>query len=154
MQNTGSSSGSSGNSGWDRRMRAPATFNPKLAHCGADGQSRHPAIPPVDAGPQGSAFAPTKDAIARRVCRTQEDTMAKVAFLGLGVMGYPMAGHLAKKGGHEVTVYNRTAAKAAAWVKEYGGRSAATPKAAAEGQDFVMCCVGNDNDLREVTLGT
>ena len=79
--------------------------------------------------------------------------MAKVAFLGLGVMGYPMAGHLAKKGGHEVTVYNRTAAKAAAWVKEYGGRSAATPKAAAEGQDFVMCCVGNDNDLREVTLG-
>jgi 3-hydroxyisobutyrate dehydrogenase len=79
--------------------------------------------------------------------------MAKVAFLGLGVMGYPMAGHLAKKGGHEVTVYNRTAAKAQAWVKEYGGRSAPTPKEAAQGQDFVMCCVGNDNDLREVTLG-
>ena len=80
--------------------------------------------------------------------------MAKVAFLGLGVMGYPMAGHLKNKGGHEVTVYNRTAAKAQKWVEHYGGRSAATPKAAAEGQDFVMCCVGNDNDLREVTLGT
>jgi 3-hydroxyisobutyrate dehydrogenase len=83
----------------------------------------------------------------------QEEIMAKVAFLGLGVMGYPMAGHLAKKGGHEVTVYNRTGAKAQAWVKEYGGRSAPTPKEAAQGQDFVMCCVGNDNDLREVTLG-
>jgi 3-hydroxyisobutyrate dehydrogenase len=79
--------------------------------------------------------------------------MAKVAFLGLGVMGYPMAGHLKTKGGHEVTVYNRTAAKAEQWVKQYGGRSAPTPKAAAQGQDFVMACVGNDNDLREVTLG-
>ena len=79
--------------------------------------------------------------------------MAKVAFLGLGVMGYPMAGHLKNKGGHEVTVYNRTAAKAEKWVKQYGGKSAPTPKAAAEGQDFVMACVGNDNDLREVTLG-
>jgi 3-hydroxyisobutyrate dehydrogenase len=79
--------------------------------------------------------------------------MAKVAFLGLGVMGYPMAGHLKNKGGHDVTVYNRTAAKAEKWVAQYGGRSAPTPKAAAEGQDFVMCCVGNDNDLREVTLG-
>src|SRR2546423_15537884 len=79
--------------------------------------------------------------------------MAKVAFLGLGVMGYPMAGHLKTKGGHDVTVYNRTAAKAEKWVAQYGGRSAPTPKAAAEGQDFVMSCVGNDNDLREVTLG-
>ena len=79
--------------------------------------------------------------------------MAKVAFLGLGVMGYPMAGHLKNKGGHEVTVYNRTAAKAAKWATQYGGRTAPTPKAAAQGQDFVMCCVGNDNDLREVTLG-
>ena len=79
--------------------------------------------------------------------------MAKVAFLGLGVMGYPMAGHLKNKGGHEVTVYNRTAAKAEKWAGQHGGRSAPTPKAAAEGQDFVMCCVGNDNDLREVTLG-
>jgi len=79
--------------------------------------------------------------------------MAKVAFLGLGVMGYPIAGHLKNKGGHEVTVYNRTAAKVDKWIGQYGGRSAATPKAAAEGQDFVMCCVGNDNDLREVTLG-
>ena len=79
--------------------------------------------------------------------------MAKVAFLGLGVMGFPMAGHLVKKGGHEVTVYNRTAAKAQAWAEKFGGRTAPTPKAAAEGQDFVMCCVGNDHDLRSVTLG-
>ena len=79
--------------------------------------------------------------------------MAKVAFLGLGIMGYPMAGHLKSKGGHDTTVYNRTAAKAEKWVAQYGGRAAATPKAAAEGQDFVFCCVGNDNDLREVTLG-
>src|SRR6185437_6133692 len=80
-------------------------------------------------------------------------TMAKVAFLGLGVMGYPMAGHLKNKGGHDVTVYNRTAAKADQWVKQHGGKSAPTPKSAAEGQDFVMACVGNDDDLREVTLG-
>jgi len=79
--------------------------------------------------------------------------MAKVAFLGLGVMGFPMAGHLVKKGGHDVTVYNRTAAKAKEWGDKFGGRAAPTPKAAAEGQDFVMCCVGNDNDLRAVTLG-
>ena len=80
--------------------------------------------------------------------------MAKVAFLGLGVMGYPMAGHLKNKGRHDVTVYNRTAAKAEKWVAQYGGKSAPTPRAAAEGQDFVMACVGNDNDLREVTLGS
>src|SRR5262249_21364896 len=82
----------------------------------------------------------------------KEAIMAKVAFLGLGVMGYPMAGHLKAKGGHELTVYNRTVAKAEKWVAQHGGKSAPTPKAAAEGQDFVMCCVGNDNDLREVTL--
>jgi len=79
--------------------------------------------------------------------------MAKVAFLGLGVMGYPMAGHLKTKGGHELTVYNRTAAKAQEWVKEFGGRAAPTPEEAAAGQDFVMMCVGNDNDVREVALG-
>ena len=79
--------------------------------------------------------------------------MAKVAFLGLGVMGFPMAGHLKQKGGHDVTVYNRTAAKAEQWVAKYGGKSAKTPKEAAAGQDFVMACVGNDNDLREVMLG-
>ena len=79
--------------------------------------------------------------------------MAKVAFLGLGVMGYPMAGHLKTKGGHEVTVYNRTTAKAQKWVAQFGGRLAVTPKLAADGQDFVMACVGNDIDLREVTLG-
>jgi 3-hydroxyisobutyrate dehydrogenase len=80
--------------------------------------------------------------------------MAKVSFLGLGVMGFPMAGHLKNKGKHDVTVYNRTAAKAEKWVSQYGGHRAASPKAAAEGQDFVMCCVGNDNDLRQVTLGS
>ena len=76
----------------------------------------------------------------------------RVAFLGLGVMGYPMAGHLARAG-HQVTVYNRTAAKAAAWVAEYGGSSAATPAQAAQGADIVFACVGNDEDLRSVTVG-
>ena len=79
--------------------------------------------------------------------------MAKVAFVGLGVMGYPMAGHLKAKGGHDVTVFNRTATKAEKWVSQHGGKSAPTPKDAASGQDFVMACVGNDNDLREVMLG-
>jgi 3-hydroxyisobutyrate dehydrogenase len=83
----------------------------------------------------------------------QEEAMAKVAFLGLGVMGYPMAGHLKNKGGHDVTVYNRTTAKADKWVAQHGGRRAATPREAAEGNDFVMSCVGNDADLREVALG-
>ena len=78
--------------------------------------------------------------------------MAKLAFLGLGVMGGPMAGHL-QKAGHDVTVYNRTAAKADAWVKTYGGAMAPTPREAAAGADFVMSCVGNDDDLRSVTLG-
>jgi len=76
----------------------------------------------------------------------------RVAFLGLGVMGYPMAGHLARAG-HTVTVYNRSPAKAQAWVKEYGGNSAATPREAAAGADFVFACVGNDDDLRSVVLG-
>jgi 3-hydroxyisobutyrate dehydrogenase len=81
-----------------------------------------------------------------------EKIMADVAFLGLGVMGYPMARHLKQKG-HNVTVYNRTGAKADRWVKDYGGRLAPTPKAAASGQEIVFCCVGNDDDLRHVTLG-
>ena len=79
--------------------------------------------------------------------------MAKVAFLGLGVMGYPMAGHLLKKGGHDVTVYNRTAAKAQQWTKEYGGKHGATPREAARDCDFVMMCVGNDDDVRSVAYG-
>jgi 3-hydroxyisobutyrate dehydrogenase len=79
--------------------------------------------------------------------------MANVAWIGLGVMGYPMAGHLAKKGGHNLTVYNRNADKSMAWVAEYGGKSAGTPAAAAKDADFVFCCVGNDKDLRAVTLG-
>lgn len=78
--------------------------------------------------------------------------MANIAFIGLGVMGYPMAGHL-KRAGHDVCVYNRTASKADAWVAEYGGRAAPTPAEAAAEQDFVMLCVGNDNDLREVVTG-
>ena len=79
--------------------------------------------------------------------------MAKIALLGLGVMGYPMAGHLRAKGGHDLTVFNRSADKAAKWAAQHGGTTAATPKAAAEGQDFVFCCVGNDDDLRAVTIG-
>ncbi|MGR6430633.1 NAD(P)-dependent oxidoreductase [Rhizobium sp. PAMB 3174] len=78
--------------------------------------------------------------------------MAKVAFIGLGVMGYPMAGHLKTKGGHDVTVYNRTAAKAEKWAEEFGGTSAATPAEAAKDCDFVFMCVGNDDDLRSVSL--
>lgn len=78
--------------------------------------------------------------------------MANVAFLGLGVMGYPMAGHL-QKAGHSVTVYNRTASKAEKWVAEFGGLMAKTPAEAAAGADFVMACVGNDDDLRGVCLG-
>ena len=79
--------------------------------------------------------------------------MSKVAFIGLGVMGYPMAGHIRTKGGHDVTVYNRTAGKANAWVSEFGGRAASTPKDASQDADFVFACVGNDDDLRSVTIG-
>ncbi|MFZ1910366.1 MAG: NAD(P)-dependent oxidoreductase [Burkholderiales bacterium] len=80
--------------------------------------------------------------------------MAKLAFLGLGVMGYPMAGHLLKKGGHEVTVYNRTDVKSAQWAKEYGGKSAPTPREAARDCDLVLMCVGNDDDVRAVVFGS
>lgn len=76
----------------------------------------------------------------------------KLAFAGLGVMGFPMAGHL-QQGGHDVTVYNRTSSKAEAWVRQYGGKSAATPREAAEGADIVFMCVGNDDDVRGVALG-
>ncbi|WP_421878932.1 NAD(P)-dependent oxidoreductase [Pacificispira sp.] len=79
--------------------------------------------------------------------------MAKVAFLGLGVMGYPMAGHLKTKGGHDVTVFNRTAAKAEKWVSEFGGSAKKTPREAVEGAEIVFACVGNDDDLRSVVLG-
>jgi 3-hydroxyisobutyrate dehydrogenase-like beta-hydroxyacid dehydrogenase len=79
--------------------------------------------------------------------------MSKVAFIGLGVMGYPMAGHLKTRGGHDVTVFNRTRSRADAWVAAFGGHAAATPAKAAEGADFVFTCVGNDGDLRDVLLG-
>ena len=79
--------------------------------------------------------------------------MAQVAFLGLGVMGYPMAGHLAAKGGHAVTVYNRSADKSAKWVVEHGGKALPTPRLAAQNQDVVLACVGNDDDLRSIALG-
>ena len=78
--------------------------------------------------------------------------MAKIAFLGLGVMGFPMAGHIAAAG-HDITVYNRTSAKAEAWVAQHGGAHAATPAAAAGGADFVFCCVGDDPDVLAVALG-
>jgi 3-hydroxyisobutyrate dehydrogenase len=81
-----------------------------------------------------------------------EDGMVKAAFLGLGVMGYPMARHLQAKG-HTVTVYNRTSAKAEKWAAETGGATAPTPRHAAKGQDIVFACVGNDDDLREITVG-
>lgn len=85
--------------------------------------------------------------------KTYEPAAArKVAFLGLGVMGFPMAGHLALAG-HQVTVYNRSAAKREAWTKEFKGAAAATPREAARDADFVFCCVGNDDDLRSVVLG-
>lgn len=79
--------------------------------------------------------------------------MAKVAFIGLGVMGYPMAGHLKAKGGHDVTVWNRTGAKAEKWAGEHGGTKADTPREAASGCDFVFMCVGNDDDVRSVVYG-
>ncbi|KHJ54192.1 NAD(P)-dependent oxidoreductase [Aureimonas sp. OT7] len=79
--------------------------------------------------------------------------MAKVAFIGLGVMGYPMAGHLAQKGGHETAVYNRTAEKARKWADAFGGRAAETPREAAQGADYVFMCVGNDDDVRSVVYG-
>ena len=78
--------------------------------------------------------------------------MAKISFIGLGVMGYPMAGFISKAG-HNVTVYNRTKSKAEKWIKEYKGNAAETPMEAAKDCDFIFTCVGNDNDLREVTLG-
>jgi 3-hydroxyisobutyrate dehydrogenase len=79
--------------------------------------------------------------------------MRKVAFIGLGVMGFSLAGHLATRGHHDVVVFNRTSAKADAWVARFGGTAAPTPAAAAEGADFVLACVGNDDDLRAITLG-
>ncbi len=97
-----------------------------------------------------------RHAIAYRLAAKLEHgvDMANVAFLGLGVMGSPMAGHLKARGGHALTVYNRTTAKAEAWVAAHGGgRAAATPREAATGADFVFCCVGNDDDLRQVTIG-
>jgi len=78
--------------------------------------------------------------------------MATVSFIGLGVMGYPMAGHLKTKGGHELRVYNRTAEKAKKWAEQFGGTACATPAEAAKGADYVFTCVGNDDDLRAVTL--
>ncbi|HYC56079.1 MAG TPA: NAD(P)-dependent oxidoreductase [Candidatus Binatia bacterium] len=80
--------------------------------------------------------------------------MAKVAFLGLGVMGHPIAGHLRQRGGHDVVVYNRTTEKARRWKEQFGGNVAASPREAAAGAEFVLMCVGNDEDVAEVTLGT
>jgi 3-hydroxyisobutyrate dehydrogenase len=80
--------------------------------------------------------------------------MSKVAFIGLGVMGYPMAGHIRVKGKNDLTVYNRTPGKAQAWAVEFGGATAATPEETAKGADFVFACVGNDDDLRSVTIGS
>jgi 3-hydroxyisobutyrate dehydrogenase len=83
----------------------------------------------------------------------EEAHVARLAFIGLGVMGAPMAGHLAVRGGHDLTVYNRSRTKAQAWVARFGGKAAGTPADAAQGAEIVFCCVGDDPDLREVTLG-
>ena len=101
----------------------------------------------------GRLTAPCQMACGKMQKFFGDKTMAKVSFLGLGVMGYPMAGHQLKKGGHEVTVYNRSPAKAAQWVKEHGGKSAPSPREAAQGADFVLMCVGNDDDVRAVAYG-
>src|SRR5881398_1069489 len=92
------------------------------------------------------------DAAGAARSTTNEEITMKLAFLGLGVMGYPMAGHLARAG-HRVTVYNRTEAKAKRWVAEYGGTAAASPAEASRDAELVMMCVGNDNDVRAVALG-
>lgn len=89
---------------------------------------------------------------ASRTGSINEQALPAVCFLGLGVMGYPMAGHLARAG-YPVTVYNRTARKALRWVGEFGGRSGCTPEAASRDADFVFACLGDDNDVREVVLG-
>src|SRR5258706_9437544 len=130
-----------------KRSRCPSW---RRVYCGRSTSSaelfRGPNRPtaPSPAYRPPSSMAPANPRVAH---------MAKVAFLGLGVIRFPMAGHLVKKGRHEVTVFNRTPAKAKTWTEKFGGRAAPTPQAATEGHDFVMCCVGNDNDLRAVTLG-
>ncbi|WP_281063843.1 MULTISPECIES: NAD(P)-dependent oxidoreductase [Rhizobium] len=104
--------------------------------------------------PDKSVFRPSDlSAKPSRQIRSRSYEMAKVSFIGMGVMGYPMAGHLKVKGGHDVTVYNRTVTKAEAWAKQYDGKFAPTPAQAAAGADFVFTCVGNDDDLRSVTTG-
>ncbi|NNF92211.1 MAG: NAD(P)-binding domain-containing protein, partial [Boseongicola sp.] len=115
---------------------------------------------PARASPVSAAPGPRFTLTARRSrvgqgstqAKGREDTMAKCAFLGLGVMGFPMAGHL-KAAGHEVTVFNRTSAKAEDWADKHAGSAAKTPREAAKGADFVMACVGNDDDLRSICLG-
>jgi 3-hydroxyisobutyrate dehydrogenase len=108
---------------------------------------------PQNQTPSSSFELPCQDKPLKLDAIETGGAMSKVAFIGLGVMGYPMAGHIRKKGGHDLTVYNRTLGKAQAWVAEFGGQVAATPKDAARDAEFVFCCVGNDNDLREVTIG-
>ncbi|MEF2554022.1 NAD(P)-dependent oxidoreductase [Aurantimonas sp. A2-1-M11] len=95
----------------------------------------------------------TRSLASRQTEHWGSQHMAKVAFIGLGVMGYPMAGHLKQKGGHDVTVFNRSSAKAQKWAEEHGGAHAATPREAARDADFVFCCVGNDDDVRSVIYG-
>src|SRR4051812_16334094 len=91
--------------------------------------------------------------LSGKLARCERQTTMKLAFLGLGVMGFPMAGHLVTKGAHEVTVYNRTRAKADKWAAQFAGRVAPSPAEAARGAEMVLCCVGDDPDLRQVALG-
>src|SRR3982751_3326473 len=115
---------------------------------GAVGRKRRTRPSHQPGGPRFHAAARVSDR-----ARLGGATIMKLAWIGLGVMGYPMAGHLARAG-HEMTVYNRTRAKADQWVKEYGGCAVSTPREAAQGADIVFSCVGNDQDLRAVTLGS
>src|SRR5437773_6479518 len=88
-----------------------------------------------------------------KACTRQRSLTMRIAFLGLGVMGFPMAGHLRSRGGHDVTVYNRTAAKAEAWSKQHGGQARRSPREAAKGAEIVFMCVGNDDDVRDIVYG-
>jgi 3-hydroxyisobutyrate dehydrogenase-like beta-hydroxyacid dehydrogenase len=131
-------------------QRTPASNKPSLRPCGLARRCAR-LVDALRAAACCTGRIRSADTLA--AMKTYDPTPARrVAFLGLGVMGHPMAGHLSRAG-HQVTVYNRTAAKAQAWAAEFGGKAAATPREAAAGAEFVFACVGNDDDLRAVVLG-
>ncbi|MDP6032217.1 MAG: NAD(P)-binding domain-containing protein, partial [Alphaproteobacteria bacterium] len=137
--------GSSGNSGKSVRYTlSPPSQSAAFMNRGGEGRRRRSG--------QVARNKPWRRGNAERRQGETAMTALKTAFIGLGVMGYPMAGHLAKAG-HAVTVHNRTQAKAEAWAGEHGGAVAETPAAAVAEADFVFACVGDDDDLRDVALG-